>query len=319
MADYSINYTNKLTKKTKKNPKIILLLIIFFSTLVILILNKTNIFNKNPEKVNSNISGNKNNVQAPVSEIIPSLNKLTERLEQITDGKSESYSIYVYDINNNKEYSVNGQMVITAASINKIPILSALYHMAGKGEINLEKIIVPQPNDIQNYGTGVIRYNPTGTPYSLKSLARLMMQKSDNTASYILGTQVIGLDKIQEFLTAWGLEQTDMPNNKSSAKDISKLLIKIYKNEITNKPLTLEMLEFMTDTDYEDRITKGLPQTIKFYHKTGDDIGKLHDVGIVDIKNKPYYIGIFTLDVTDEESTKKTMSEISKTVFEYMK
>ena len=244
---------------------------------------------------------------------------LSQKLEKILRDTSGTYSIYVYDIKKKKEYGVHESTVITAASINKIPILATLYHLAGKGEIDLDKTITPQPTDIQDYGTGSIRYDPPSTPYSLKTLARLMMEKSDNTAAHLLGDTIIGLDTIQQFVDNWGLTQTDMAENKTSAKDMSILLVKMFNKEITTPSLTSEMLGFMEKSDYDDRIPVGIPDGTKIYHKTGDEVGKIHDVGIVNLENSPYYLGILTTDVTGEEETRRTISEISKTVYEAMK
>jgi len=114
------------------------------------------------------------------------------------------------------------------------------------------------------------------------------------------------------------LTQTDMVENKSSVKDMSILMIKMYHGEITTPPLTTEMMGFMDKSDFDDRIPAGLPENVKFYHKTGDEIGKIHDAGIIDLKNRPYFLGVFTTDMKDEVKTKKAIANISKIVFEYM-
>lgn len=241
------------------------------------------------------------------------------KLKTTIDAAQGTYTIYISDINSNQSMGINDKTVLTAASINKVPILAVLYYQANKKNLDLEKIIIPQPSDIQDYGTGSIRYDPTGIPYSLKSLARLMMEKSDNTAAHILATQVLTMDQIQKTIDDWGLTQTSMTDNQSSVYDMNTLLTKMYKGETTNKALRDEMFDFMDNSDTEDRIPKLLPKDIHVYHKTGDDVAKLHDVGIVDIPKHPYYIGIMTSDITDEEATKKTMAELSKIVFDYMK
>lgn len=245
--------------------------------------------------------------------------KIMEKISSVAKNAGGSFSLYIYDIKKRKGFGLNESMVITAASVNKIAIFSALYHLAGKKEIDLEKTVILQQEDIQDYGSGSIRYDPVGTAYSLKTLGRLMMEKSDNTAAYLLGNLTIGTDKIQSLLDSWGLTQTSMADNKTSVYDMSILLAKMYQGEITTKPLTSEMLGFMDKSDFDDRIPKGVSTEIKVYHKTGDEIGKIHDVGIVDLPNKPYYIGLMTTDITDEETTKKTLAYISKLVYEYMK
>lgn len=249
---------------------------------------------------------------------ITSAKDLVKEIELLMRNTEGSYSVYVYNLRKKEGFGVNEEMVLTAASLNKIPILAALYHLAGKNEIDLEKIIVLQEKDRQDYGTGSIRYDPIGTPYSIKTLARLMMEQSDNTAAYLLGTPIIGLDKIQNLINSWGLKQTSLNDNKTSAKDMSLLLTKMYQGEITNNSLTAEMIGFMDKTDFDDRIPAGLPEGTRYYHKTGDEIGKIHDAGIIDLPNNPYYLGILTTDITDEETTKRNLAQISKLVYSYM-
>ena len=244
--------------------------------------------------------------------------ELLATLEQEIAKGGGTYAIYIYDLKNKRGFGINEKTNFTAASVNKIPILAALYHLAGKGKIDLERIIVPQQKDIQDYGTGSIRYDPTGTPYSLRSLARLMMEKSDNTAAYLIGTVIIGMDDIQRLVDGWGLTQTNMVENKSSVYDMSILLTKMYMQEITTPQLTAEMLGFMDKSDFDDRIPAGIEDGIVVYHKTGDEIGKIHDVGIVELANNPYYLGVMTTDMRDDDATKKTIATISKTVFEFM-
>lgn len=318
MRDYTYSpyFGKNISSSSQKlSKKPVFLLIVFFVVFAYLVINKLSVSSQ--PKTKSVISPTPTITQKKVKFSSPQ--ELIQKLEKEITQAGGTYSIYLYDINHKKGYGINEQTVFTAASLNKIPILAALYYLAGKNEIDLEKIIVPQSGDIQDYGTGSIRYDKPGTPYSIKTLARLMMEKSDNTAAYILGSLIIGLDKIQSLTNSWGLTQTDIVENKTSAKDMAILLIKMYKGEVTKPALILEMLGFMDKSDFDDRIPKGVPENIKVYHKTGDEVGKIHDAGIIDLPEKPYYLGILTSDMTDEEKTKGIMALISKWVFEFMK
>ena len=93
---------------------------------------------------------------------------------------------------------------------------------------------------------------------------------------------------------------------------------KIYRGEITNNAKTEELLEFLTKSDFEDRLPVLLPAQTTVYHKTGDAEGIVSDVGIIKNEHKLYYLGILTTDVADKENlTKKTISEISEMVYKY--
>ena len=72
----------------------------------------------------------------------------------------------------------------------------------------------------------------------------------------------------------------------------------------------------MTDTDFEDRLSKNLPENVKVYHKTGDGEGSIHDVGIIDTGNNVYFLGVMTSDVGEaEQETKDTIAEISEKIY----
>ena len=242
--------------------------------------------------------------------------QLLSEIRSLIEGKG-TYSIYIYDLNNKEGFGLGEETVFTAASVNKIPILASLYFLAGKGEIDLDKRISLQRKDIQDYGTGSIRYDPPGTQYSLKTLARLMMEKSDNTAGYILGEIIIGLEKIQELIDSWGLNQTDMENNKTSNHDMAILLSLMHQGKITNQALTKEMIGFMDDSDFEERLPKFLPKNIKVYHKIGNEEGIIHDAGIIDFYQNPYYLGVFSTDIPDQEEAQKIIAQISKLIFQF--
>lgn len=326
MQDYSFSWQKHSSLYYKKSPssKWKFLLIGLFTAIAVFLFFIKPFSYKKPTSATDKVAGataEEKNVKAGNSKLVTQSdwNKLVKTIEAEIAPLKGTFSIYVYDMKNDKEYGMNEDTIFTGASVNKIPIMAALYHLAAKKEIDLEKIIVLQKRDIQDYGTGSIRYDPVGTPYSIKTLARLMMEKSDNTAAYLLATNIIGMDRIQKLVTDWGLTQTDMEENQTSAKDMRILLVKMYKGDITTPALTSEMIGFMDKSDFEDRIPALLPDDVKVYHKIGDEIGKIHDAGIVELKDRPYFIGIFTTDMTDDEITKKTMAKVSKLIFDAIK
>lgn len=231
----------------------------------------------------------------------------------------KNYSILVVDTKSDFRVAINDTEMFTAASVNKIPILAALYIGIQNGEIDPDQIITVQEEDIQDYGTGSIRYDGAGSTYTIKTLARLMMQQSDNTAAYILANHIIGMDTIQSLLNQWGMTQTDMINNKTANNDVFHIMKKIYQRNIANPAYTQEMLAFFKDTEFEDRIPGLLPKNVQVYHKIGSEIGYMHDVGVVVAPNITYYIGILTSDITNEKEATKLMAEVSKLIYEYVK
>ena len=244
--------------------------------------------------------------------------ELKQRIKDTIGLAWKNYSVLVVGIDSDFTVAINEEEIFTAASVNKIPILAALYTEVQSRNVDLDTVITLQQADIQDYGTGSIRYASAGTTYSVKTLAKLMMQQSDNTAAYILATHIVGMDTIQELLTSWNLIQTDMVHNKTSNADIALLMKKIYQGNIANAANTKEMLTFFKDGEFEDRIPALLPKDVTVYHKIGTEIGIMHDVGFIIGPTTKYYIGLMVSDVTNEEEATKLMATVSKLVYDYM-
>ena len=244
--------------------------------------------------------------------------ELLDKIDAAVADNVKNYSVLVDDLTTPFTAGSSENEIYIAASVNKAPILAALYYYAQKADIDLDEVITLQSADKQDYGTGSLRYESPGSTYSIKTLAKLMIKQSDNTAAYILSNHIIGLDKLQEAVNLWGLTQTDMTANKTSNKDMAALFRMIYEHKVTDKAHTDEMLSFFKDTDFETRLPALLPQGVTVYHKIGSEIRNIHDVGIVTFGKVAYYIGVFTNEVTDEAEAEKTIATVSKVVYEYM-
>lgn len=242
---------------------------------------------------------------------------LKKQTESIIKDKKGNYGVYFADLTTGKTFGIHDREMFTAASVNKVPIVAVLYYLANKGKIDFDEQITLQERDIQDYGTGSLRYQKPGSTYSIKTLAKLSLQQSDNTAAHILGEK-IGIDTIQNIIDSWGLTQTDIEGNQTTPYDMYLLFKKIYNHEITTAARSQELLSYMQDTDIEDRIPAFLPTGTIVYHKTGDAVGSLNDVGIVMHDNKPFFLAVLTSDIGDtEDETKKTIADIAKNVISY--
>lgn len=250
---------------------------------------------------------------------LKSAEDLRTRIQNMVGDNWTNYSILVVDFQSGFSMGINEAAVYDAASVNKIPILAALYLLVDQGEIDLDGSISIQVKDVQDYGTGTIRYDPPGSAYTIRTLARLMMQKSDNTAAYVLSNRVIGLKNIQAKVNEWGLTQTDMNENTTSNKDMAILLRKISDGEIASPALTEDLLTFLTDSDFEERIPALLPESATVYHKIGNQVGIIHDVGFVSEGNMRYYIGFFTSNLKNEKAAEELEARVSKLVYDFLR
>lgn len=245
--------------------------------------------------------------------------ELEEKITQAIGESWNDYSLVVEDYTSDFGLHLSEGQIFVAASVNKIPIIAAVYYYAQKGEIDLDRSITVQANDIQDYGTGSIRYDKPGSVYTVKTLAKLMIKQSDNTAAYILANHVVGFPRLKQIVAEWGLTQTDMVVNKTSNRDIATLFRMIYENKVTDQAHTQEILSFLKDTDFETRIPGNLPDKVIAYHKIGTEVGVIHDAGIITDGKNTYYIGIFTNGAAEGKTTDELMAKVSKEVYDYMR
>lgn len=243
---------------------------------------------------------------------------LAQKINSILKDEWKDYSLVVEDYGSDFALRQSEAEIFVAASVNKLPILAAVYYYANKGDIDLDRDITVQAADIQDYGTGSIRYEKPGSIYSVKTLAKLMIKQSDNTAAYILANHIIGFPRLSEIVTQWGLTQTDMVKNNTSNQDIGKLFRMIYDGKITDSAHTQEMLSFLKDTDHETRLPAKLPDKAVTYHKIGTEVGVIHDAGVVTDGKITYYVGIFTNGTAENETTDALMANISKVIYDYL-
>ena len=160
--------------------------------------------------------------------------EIKQEVLSVTDKRKGNFGIYFADLKNGTAFGSNEYEIFTAASVNKVALVVALYHLAEKGEIDLDDQITLQQRDIQDYGTGSLRYEKPGGTYSLKTLTKLALNQSDNTAAYILG-QRIGHSRIQDIIEEFGLTQTSIGDNTTSSYDLYVLFSGIYHRKIVSE------------------------------------------------------------------------------------
>lgn len=294
---------------------ILLFLFIAVKTVIAIFAKESDILSPITSPLGQIASGQKNNSTKGAS--MQSLSSLQSEIGDILAKQRGSWSVYFVDFTQDQRFGINEQVIYRAASVNKLYVLASLYYLAGKNKIDLDETITLQSRDIQDFGTGIIRYDPPGTVYSLKTLARLLAEKSDNTAEFILRAKM-GDGQIQLLVEQFGMKQTSIVENKTSLSDIALLFEKMENGEITNKAYTSEMIDFLDQSDFEDRLPALLPKDVHVYHKIGNEVGNIHDVGLFVKGDVVYFLGVFSSDIGDtEEEAKKTIAQISKIVFDF--
>lgn len=243
--------------------------------------------------------------------------EISKKLDGITKDLMGTYGIYVYSFATGEEFGKNFNDLFPAASINKIPIMLDFYWTAEKGGISLSTVYILKAKDIQDYGTGSIRYEKPGKTYTYAQLLELSGKQSDNTAAHVLD-EILSKQHVNLFLKTLGFGKTSMDENLSTPKEIGQMFVKAYEGKILKKKSSLDKFySALWETDFEDRIVKGIPEGVKVSHKIGSGDRAYADCGLVFGQN-PFVLCVMSKDASESQAL-DAMPKIAKLVWDYTK
>jgi len=240
---------------------------------------------------------------------------LRAELEQIAQAYPGRYGVVVSDPSTGETVSMDPDGRFLAASINKLPVLMALYRSAAAGTVDLDDEISMQASDVQAYGTGSLYTKPVGYTVTLRECAGYLIKESDNTAWKMLD-RYLGRDYIRSEIYGAGARSTEywIPNT-TTPNDVLVMLEKISDPSYTSPDLSAEMLDLMTNTDFEDRLPHLLPEDARVSHKIGSYGATFGDAGIVfpngSRSTEDAYFIVVIADETGEGTARAAMQEMS--------
>ncbi|MCX5751326.1 MAG: class A beta-lactamase-related serine hydrolase [Candidatus Saganbacteria bacterium] len=253
-------------------------------------------------------------------------NSLTERINDLLEPYGRKVGFTFIDLKSGWELSYNGSLEFPAASVAKVPVMAATYHLAEIGQVNLSQRVLVTNQDKLG-GSGILQWLRGSRYYSLKNLVQLMITQSDNTATRLVVNH-LSMEAINAYLKKIGLTKTKIndptmlvepprtKNNRTTPQEMAKLVIKIQSSDGFLPSSSKEMLYFMKTQRYHWGIWGGLPPGIYVANKTGNLDGILNDVGIVYTNSGNYAISVFTWGFKKQRDARKIVNELSKACFE---
>jgi beta-lactamase class A len=233
--------------------------------------------------------------------------------------------VLVFDPYSGETISFNADRRFVAASLSKLYALLTLYRAASDGELSLDDEITMRPSDVWAYGTGVLskypnKY-PVGYTMTLRECAKFMIKESDNTAELMLN-RYLEEERIEAELHRIGADSTRYwrPINTTTPNDILLVLKSIADPSYTSPRLSADMLELMTNTTFEGRLPRPLPEQTRVAHKIGSYESTFSDAGIVFPEDsgdtgQEYYIVVFSEGAPQGEA-RETIQDISLAAYQ---
>lgn len=201
-------------------------------------------------------------------------------------------TFYYKDLTTGKAFGYQEDQPVCAASVIKLTIMAELFRQMEAGELDGKKLIAAKESERVPI-CGVLTLMHDGIQVTPEDLCWLMITISDNMATNLL-IDLLGLEKIQAHIRALGLEGVELnrkmferrpglreKTNYVTAAGIGKLLESIYLGELVSKKASQKMLEMLLAQQCSNKIPLLLSGQEGIAHKTGEDEGITHDVGIL--------------------------------------
>ncbi|WP_018618591.1 serine hydrolase [Spirosoma luteum] len=215
---------------------------------------------------------------------------------------------------------------IPSASVIKLPIMLELMERVEAGTIKLDAIhSLTEAEKVG--GDGVLKTYPDKSRVSYRELLRLMLIKSDNTATNIL-IHLLGRDAVNQRIRKLGLERSQLNRvmmdtlaarqgreNYVTAQEMNTLLEKVYRYQVATPERCEEMLAILKQNEDTLTIPRLLPKRVVIAHKTGTLAYVRGDVGIV-YTQKPFLLAVFVEGVPTPEA-ERIISEVAMICYTY--
>ena len=251
--------------------------------------------------------------------------RLTERLSELPGNISFVYK----NLATEEQFSYRAGEPHLAASVIKLFLMGAVFQSIEEGNIHAEDKIRVRRNDCVP-SCGVLTYLGDEREVSVRDLVELMVIVSDNTAANLL-FDLVGSDYLRYFIRdVLGMEQTVFLRkmfdseraamgieNYVTAADAAILLEKIYRGELVSRAASGEMYRILTHQRLNGKIPFRLhtlqPAPV-IAHKTGEDTGVTHDVGI--IEGKEPLLVCFLGSRTEVPEYERLIADVSLELYE---
>lgn len=238
-------------------------------------------------------------------------------------------SFFYKNLITGEEAGFQENIPLFAASVIKLAVLTEVFFRIEEGSMNpREEYCLKEEDKLPS--CGALSYMHSGLMVTIRDLYTAMIIHSDNTATNIL-LKKCTMEAVNRRMKSLGLSSTVVNRllfdqeassagleNTISAKDTAFLLEKIYRGELVSKKASEEMLNILKNQRLNGKIPFFLHgEGIPVAHKTGEDDGITHDVGIV-LGETPFIV-CFCGNQTDVPVFERFMQDVSFGLYEWLK
>lgn len=250
---------------------------------------------------------------------------LMQKVQDVIRDFSGLVGVYYKNLRTGESFGINDDRAFVAASVIKIPVMVEVFNQVEQGKLTLGTMLEVRDAD-KVPSCGAIRLMHTGLNVTVQDLCYLMIDISDNTATNILINQV-EMEQINATMQHLGLKETRANRllfdvkakecglqNYFAPREIGLLLEQMWRGELVSPAASCAMIEILLNQQLNSKIPYYL-RGVSIAHKTGEDDGTTHDVGIV-YAEEPFILCLASND-TYVPDTENGFREIARLCYEH--
>ena len=235
-------------------------------------------------------------------------------------------ALYVRPLDGGPAVACNEDHPMTAASVIKLAVMVEAFARFADGSLDANEEITVPP-EAKKPSCGVLTYLHDGLRVSVRDLVVLMIIVSDNTATNLLIDR-LGIPAVNRRMEALGVPGIVLRRrlfetapeyrglvNHVTARGVGELLWRMARGELLGEPWDGEMVKILLDQRLNGKFPFHLhAMGAKIAHKTGEDTGTTHDVGIFYAK-RPFVMCVLS-NHTDVAACERFMQDAALSFFE---
>lgn len=235
------------------------------------------------------------------------LQTLLNQIQGQLPADNGSWSVFVSDLINETEGSINDQ-TMQAASLIKLYIMGAIY---------------------ENYDQIIGQYGKDSVNSNLHSMITVSDNDAANTLTTYLGggNSSAGMQAVNSFCQEHGYTQThmgrmllasnDQDDNYTSVNDCGHFLIEVYKEEESSYAHASDMYALLKAQTRQNKIPAMLPDGVKTANKTGELDNVENDAGIIYDAANDLVIVFMSQNLSSAGNAQNTIASLSRTIYDY--
>ena len=229
---------------------------------------------------------------------------------------------YYKDLGSGETVTYHADEAIEAASVIKLMIMAAAFRQREAGLIDFDARCVIRPED-KMPSCGALSYMHDGLEVTVGDLVSLMIILSDNTAANLMIDR-LGIGTVNEEIRRLGLSGgTDLERklfsaedkalgleNHVTARDMGLFLEMLHSGRAVTPDASSRMLDLLGQQRLNGKMPFFLkPRGIVCAHKTGEDEGITHDVGIIYARTPRVFC--FLSEKTDVPGAERALQDLA--------